>query len=303
MIGTHSDYFHLDEVVAVMMLKKIHPDYTIIRSRDADVLDKCDILVDVGEIYDHKRCRYDHHQHDFNHFYDVRSQRKKIPMSSAGLIFKHYGDLYVGKFTADVSPSLLSYIYHNVIEAVDAVDNGININPRKSICKQTTLNTIISSLNADDPFDHKIQANRFNDAVAMIDSIMSLVVTDLVKKFSQRKADYDYIVNYFSSSDIPDRRILISDKYLNTIYSTLPKYERDHGHEILYHIYKATTNKWRIRAVSERPGSFGVRKLLPTFEELVKNKFQVEFVHPKRFLAGTFDMETAVAVALYSIRV
>ena len=32
------------------------------RSRDEDVLNECDIVVDVGAVYDPDRHRYDHHQ-------------------------------------------------------------------------------------------------------------------------------------------------------------------------------------------------------------------------------------------------
>ena len=55
-IGTHSGAFHCDEVLACAMLKKL-PEYKeaeIIRTRDQSLLDKCDIVVDVGAIFDPK---------------------------------------------------------------------------------------------------------------------------------------------------------------------------------------------------------------------------------------------------------
>ena len=63
-IGTHNGKFHCDEVLACYMLKVL-PEYreaTIVRSRDPQVLDECDIVVDVGAVYDHDKLRYDHHQ-------------------------------------------------------------------------------------------------------------------------------------------------------------------------------------------------------------------------------------------------
>lgn len=63
-IGTHDGKFHCDEVLACYMLRSL-PEYCdaeIKRSRDPAVLDECDIVVDVGGVYDPSVHRYDHHQ-------------------------------------------------------------------------------------------------------------------------------------------------------------------------------------------------------------------------------------------------
>ena len=63
-IGTHNGTFHCDEALACYMLKKL-PEYQsaeIIRTRDEKLLNTCDIVVDVGGVYDHDKYRYDHHQ-------------------------------------------------------------------------------------------------------------------------------------------------------------------------------------------------------------------------------------------------
>lgn len=54
-IGTHSGTFHCDEVLSCFMLLKLHPVGKIIRTRDYSTLDKCDIVVDVGGIYDRSK--------------------------------------------------------------------------------------------------------------------------------------------------------------------------------------------------------------------------------------------------------
>lgn len=78
-IGTHNGKFHCDEVFACWMLKQL-PDYQnhlilryvylnyflylffVFRTRDLKVLETCDIVVDVGAVFDHSKKRYDHHQ-------------------------------------------------------------------------------------------------------------------------------------------------------------------------------------------------------------------------------------------------
>ena len=64
LIGTHDGKFHCDEVLACYMLRSLpeYRDAEIKRSRDPSVLEQCDIVVDVGGVYDPSIHRYDHHQ-------------------------------------------------------------------------------------------------------------------------------------------------------------------------------------------------------------------------------------------------
>jgi uncharacterized UPF0160 family protein len=63
-IGTHNGTFHCDEVLACCMLRQLHEykDAEIIRTRDQAALEECDIVVDVGGVYEPEKHRYDHHQ-------------------------------------------------------------------------------------------------------------------------------------------------------------------------------------------------------------------------------------------------
>lgn len=50
------------------MLKRLpqYKDASIIRTRDVAKLNECDIVVDVGAVFDHEKRRYDHHQREFS---------------------------------------------------------------------------------------------------------------------------------------------------------------------------------------------------------------------------------------------
>ena len=63
LIGTHSDSFHCDEVMATTMLlyTEAYKDSMIVRTRQEDVFARLDIVCDVGAIYDPSKQRYDHH--------------------------------------------------------------------------------------------------------------------------------------------------------------------------------------------------------------------------------------------------
>lgn len=55
------------------------------RSRDPAILDTCDIVVDVGAIYDESKQRFDHHQRGFTEVFGHGFETK---LSSAGLVYK-----------------------------------------------------------------------------------------------------------------------------------------------------------------------------------------------------------------------
>lgn len=55
------------------------------RSRDPNILDTCDIVVDVGAVYDESKQRFDHHQRGFDQVFGHGFTTK---LSSAGLVYK-----------------------------------------------------------------------------------------------------------------------------------------------------------------------------------------------------------------------
>ncbi|VDN52774.1 unnamed protein product [Dracunculus medinensis] len=132
-IGTHSGKFHCDEVLACSLLRCLSDfkNYEIIRSRNPVLLNKCDIVVDVGGEYDHLKRRYDHHQSSFNHsMKSLNLLDFNTKLSSAGLIYAHYGKKIIEEICGlDQNPAIVEILYEKVyesfVEAVDAIDNGI----------------------------------------------------------------------------------------------------------------------------------------------------------------------------------
>eukprot|EP01057_Protomagalhaensia_wolfi_P002186 Protomagalhaensia_wolfi_Nauph_80__2185@NODE_240_length_3071_cov_9_642150_g180_i0_p2_GENE_NODE_240_length_3071_cov_9_642150_g180_i0NODE_240_length_3071_cov_9_642150_g180_i0_p2_ORF_typecomplete_len314_score60_04UPF0160/PF03690_13/1_8e70DUF4034/PF13226_6/0_018_NODE_240_length_3071_cov_9_642150_g180_i047988 len=127
-IGTHSGTFHQDEVLACCMLRHL-PEYqnaAIVRSRDSAIHDLCDILVDVGGSYDAEKKRYDHHQREFGEKWS--EERNLTRLSSAGLVWKHYGKQLLttclGVTDETNLETLHQDLYRLLFEGVDAQDNG-----------------------------------------------------------------------------------------------------------------------------------------------------------------------------------
>ena len=144
-IGTHNGAFHVDEILACAMLKKLpeYADAEIIRTRDPKILDECDVVVDVGGVFDPKTHRYDHHQKSFTH-----SMSTLIPespfvtkLSSAGLVYVHFGKKLIAQIiekpeSDPLVETIFVKVYKKFMEEIDANDNGIATHDGKSRCVQ-----------------------------------------------------------------------------------------------------------------------------------------------------------------------
>lgn len=129
-ICTHSGSFHADESLAVYMLKLLpeYKDATVVRSRKQEDWDASDIVVDVSAQYDGVKY-FDHHQREFQ---ETFSAEYKTKLSSAGLVYKHFGKQIIQAIVNDKttlseedSETLYQRVYKQFIEALDANDNGI----------------------------------------------------------------------------------------------------------------------------------------------------------------------------------
>lgn len=58
------------------------------RSRDPEALAAADVVIDVGGVYDPDAQRFDHHQRGFE---EVFGHGYVTKLSSAGLVYKHFG--------------------------------------------------------------------------------------------------------------------------------------------------------------------------------------------------------------------
>ena len=138
-IGIHDGTFHCDEVLACVLLKMLpeYQDAEIVRTRDPKILDKCDIVVDVGGVYDHEARRYDHHQTSFSlTMGDITGGKiqSNTQLSSAGLVYWHYhrgifksllptgpeGKVYSNKQLQDA----FEFLYRQFVREIDDIDNG-----------------------------------------------------------------------------------------------------------------------------------------------------------------------------------
>ena len=118
-IGTHDGSFHCDEALAISMLKILpqFKDSPILRTRKPELLAQCSIVVDVGAEYLPDSFRFDHHQREFTGTLDGW----KTKLSSAGLIYKHFGKQIIGEILSkceigEVTEGFVDICYRKVYE-------------------------------------------------------------------------------------------------------------------------------------------------------------------------------------------
>mmetsp|Transcript_68472 Transcript_68472/g.200286 ORF Transcript_68472/g.200286 Transcript_68472/m.200286 type:complete len:381 (-) Transcript_68472:162-1304(-) len=172
-ICTHHGTFHADEAMACAMLKCL-PEYAsmpILRSRNQAEIEKAAVVVDVGGTYEPERHRYDHHQKTFTDTYS--EAYAGIKLSSAGLVFKHFGAKVVralcGPLETKALEAILAKTYDSLVRELDAQDNGVSIadEPRYRFC--THLGARVGRLNPSwqEPNSPEIENARFKEAAKL----------------------------------------------------------------------------------------------------------------------------------------
>jgi len=135
-IVTHSGIFHADDVCAYSILETClthkHRDAQVelIRTRDQAVIDAADICIDVGNVYDKGRKRYDHHQ-SVEHG-RPRPRPNGIPLSSFGLVWEAWGykylDILLSEETLMSEAARIWQIFdERIVQPVDAADCGVTL--------------------------------------------------------------------------------------------------------------------------------------------------------------------------------
>lgn len=292
------------------MLKQLpeYKDAEIVRSRDPAVLSAQTIVVDVGGVYDPATHRYDHHQRGFT---ETLSPAHKTKLSSAGLVYKHFGRQVIETITSATGDDLeLIYqkVYTNFVEGVDGIDNGISQYPAElepAYQVKTDLSSRVGRLNPSWNEQGVDRDAQFQKAVAMTGE------------------DFLAFVNFYAKSFIPAREIVAkslagrfdvheSGQIMHlkdyTIWAKhLHELEREQKSEklVLYVIYQDTSGQFRVQAVAEKEGSFVSRKALPEPWRGVRDEALSElsgipdcvFVHAAGFIGGNKTLQGALAMA------
>jgi len=322
-IGTHNGSFHCDESLACSLLKLL-PQYSeasIVRSREPSVLETCNIVVDVGGVFDRDTHRYDHHQKTFNHSMNSLDKNKKwtTKLSSAGLVYFYFGREIIGhllqeEITDPVVEKVFDKVYENFVEEIDAIDNGISTHddePRYTI--STNLSSRVSHLGPTwlDPkpdFDAGFQKAMELTKIEFIDRVnyygkvwwaaRDVVAKALQERFSAHPSGR--LVD-FSTGGVP---------WKEHLYELEEEEGLKENSSILYAIYTDQNGMWRIQCVPIRAKSFENRLSLPKEWRGLRDKELEEvsgvdgatFIHAGGFIGGAKTKEAIMKMVEISLK-
>lgn len=132
-IATHNGIFHADEVMAsAIYIEAINGEedpmkekVQIVRTRNPKVLERAVCVYDVGGEYNPEGLLFDHHQDN------APERQNGEPYSSAGLMWKHYGQAIVRGMLPEgldedetLIKEICSRIDQEVMLPIDLLDNG-----------------------------------------------------------------------------------------------------------------------------------------------------------------------------------
>jgi uncharacterized UPF0160 family protein len=320
-IGTHSGSFQADEAMGVWMLRQI-PAYRnskVIRSRDMDVLADLDIVIDVGGVYDHAKLRYDHHQRDYNERFDAgkhgSTDGRCTKLSASGLVYRHYGKELIQTYYPSLSePNVdlaFTKIYNSLLEALDAIDTGVEMAEQTLYSDATGLSRRVARLNArwnelDDDGNTPDENERFEKASALCGEDFLSVMTTVVESdiparafveealLGRHETDSSGEIICFEAGGLPWR---------NHLYDL----EKEHSVDPLvkFVLYTDQGGMWRVQAVTVEGKAFENRLSLPEAWRGVRDAdlaklsgiAGAKFCHAAGFIGGAETFEGALEMA------
>jgi uncharacterized UPF0160 family protein len=333
---THWEKFHCDEVMGTAMLNYLFDGLSeIIRTRNLEVINKhkaskenklngiTTYVLDVSMKYNHNEKYYDHHQTTFR---DTFNKKNTIPLSSCGLIWKHYGKQIIEKMINDnnfndkilkiplsfglTRDKVINYIYNKFYStfaiSIDGNDNGIEyidkINTKNltfNYSSELPLAMIVSMFNNKDVRDHKTQMTQFKKAMNMCQQIFTTYLHNDIDAYLNYKEFEPMFKKDFDARQ-NDEILIINGSYNANKYL----YSYDEKQNIKFLIYPRNETEIGISCVNEKHNRFKQLVQLIDFKtacSLFPNKDAIKFIHKNKF-CGSFDtIETAITVAKKSL--
>ncbi|SCU78228.1 LADA_0A04544g1_1 [Lachancea dasiensis] len=320
-ICTHSGSFHADEALAVYMLK-ILPEYKdakVVRSREPSRWEESDIVVDVSGKYDAEKGLFDHHQREF---FETFSDSFKTKLSSAGLVYKHFGQKIIKTMQPQLAETQVDFLYEKVyrdfIESLDANDNGISnfdseelgVKPRFHD-KNITIPGIVSGMNPN--WNDDCTDANFDKCFFKASDFIGGVFVNLVKGYGESwmpaKTLVQEAVEKRFEVDASGKIIVLKQfcpwkEHLYTI-------ERELGleNEIQFVLFEDSSGKWRVSTVPVSATSFKFRQGLPEpLRGLRDDELSTKsglpgciFIHAAGFIGGAQSRDTVLKLAQLSL--
>lgn len=294
-IQTDDGRLHPDECAAITLLSNYYSrknmPISICRSKQVDYKN---ILIGIGGKYDVENMHFDHHQNSFSEKWPGAD----VVLSSAGLIWKHYGkeivEMYLtsnseeydfsDNYTNETIEEIVNIIYFNLILQIDANENGIENASKLNICN------LINDINADDGDEE----HKFEKAIMLLGSIFDIKFKKIINSYFNFPKDLENLKKYTLSNPY-----LVINEKIPTVFKCLKKL--DPHCCIKFLIFKNDeeyTIKTRLNNQSSPIIPISTEHIL---KAKVSNPDDITYLHKSLFSAKTRTLPTAIEIVIYSL--
>jgi uncharacterized UPF0160 family protein len=283
-VVTHNGEFHADDVVGVTLLELVYGTIVLERTRALEPIQKADFVLDVGGVFDPKKCRFDHHQKEYHG-----------DLASAGMVLQWLSEH--GKMDA----SFARYLGAFFITGVDRQDTG-EYEPQPGIC---TFSDVIASFNASSPDTSEGEhLSRFKSAMEFTTAFIKRI---LARYQERQKYQGTFCALLDKRSQMPDR-VLVMEEFIPWKEYI---FEETGCQDILFVIFPHSSTKWMLHTVPvSKNAPYSNRMKLPeSWAGLLEGDFvkacgieDAIFCHKQRFIAAFKKKEAAIEASLLTIQ-
>lgn len=325
-IATHDGIFHCDEILACFMLQQLplYKTAKILRTRDESRISSCDIVVDVGSVFDREKNRFDHHQKSFEHTLSTLrpefGSQWTIRLSSAGLIYTYFGEQVIHQILSqhnlDLSAAdekkIYLKVYEGLIQEIDAIDNGVPMFAGEPFYRtHTCLSSRVSHFNSD--WNSDLTQYDAQQHFEMAKEMVGREFLDKVLYFAQRWWPARQLVQ----TAVENRFAVHESGQILELATPCPW--KDHLNEIegemnivgipKYVLFENKPGDNRVMCVPNVPKSFVCRKFLHKDYRGIRNDQLVSvsgiadasFCHATGFIGGAKSRDGALQMAIKSL--
>jgi uncharacterized UPF0160 family protein len=296
LLVTHSGTFHFDDAFAytvlklALELKSAGADHILSRTRSGDTIASADYVWDVGNAYDARTGRFDHHQRGA----PVRDDG--VPLSAAGLVWRHHGLAAVKALLSpapddDLAEAITAELDRDVVHRIDEIDNGIK-DPEDTLGLSSLVADFNPLWNSGDVGKTSSEDADFIEAARVVESFLR-------RRANATRARLDAEAVVRSAYEAaPDKRLLELDRKMPWQDAVTL-----HRLDVLLAVYPVSDGNWAVDAMPDGSGTY--RKPMPKAWAGLRDAALVTvsgvsdavFVHPQRFLGVAGTRNGALAMA------
>jgi len=335
MVATHDGKFHCDEALACGLLRHTNKfrGCSILRTRNPELINRCDGVVDVGSVYDADKFLFDHHQKEFQGTLKTDLKQYNTRLSSAGLVYKHFGKeiiLAYAEFCARIGrinreliaeeqdvrtrtiAAVYDALYKGFVEHIDGGDNGVEpfTGGVKNYSVSSTLPSRVGALfpRWNEPSSQEIENEAFVEAVQMCSNEFFEMLDYYLCSWMPGRSIVETAFNARSTVHESGSIIVFKDvvpPWKDHLYDI--ERENNAAGKILYVLFPDAKQNWRVMCVSEEDASFTNRKSLlwkGLRDDDLSKASEIPggiFVHVTGFIGGNATYDGAMAMAVKSL--